>query len=102
MWTHRYGTTAQERLFQCHLWKYKLFLLFGYISGEALGGALSALRAQCNYGRLAEVGTHSLWYFGHHCLVVGFDALGMRHCWMFTLFHLYLFAHNFCSFPLTF
>ena len=46
-----------------------------------LGGALSAVCAQCSY----------LGYFGHHCcLAVGFDALGIWHFWMFTLFHLFL------------
>ena len=58
-----------------------------------LGGALSAVCAQCNYlgGRLAIVETHTLWYFGHHgCLIVGFDALGIWHFWMFTLFHPFL------------
>ena len=36
-------------------------------------------------------------YFGHHCcLVVGFDALGTWHFWMFTLFHPFLlFLHTF-------
>ena len=60
------------------------------------GGALSAARMQCActartvqlFGRLAVVETHTLWYFGHHCcLVVGFDALGIWHFWIFTLFH---------------
>ena len=42
-------------------------------------------RAVQLFGRLAEVETHTLWYFGHHCcLVVGFDALGM---WHFLDFH---------------
>ena len=58
-------------------------------------------RAVQLFGRLAVVETHTLWYFGHHCcLVVGFDALGIWHFWMFTLFtHFYLFAHIFCPFP---
>ena len=35
--------------------------------------------------------THILWYFGHHCcLVVGFNASGIWHFWMFTLFHPFL------------
>ena len=52
------------------------------------GGALSAVQL---FGRLAVVETHTLWYFGHHlCLVVGFDALGIWHFWMFTLFHPFL------------
>ena len=35
--------------------------------------------------------THTLWCFGHHCcLVVSFDALGIWHFWMFTLFHPFL------------
>ena len=39
----------------------------------------------------AVVETHTLWYFGHHCcLVVGFDALGIRHFWIFTFFHAFL------------
>ena len=43
------------------------------------------------FGRLAVVETHTLWYFGHHCcLIVGFDALGIWHFWMFTLFHPFL------------
>ena len=43
------------------------------------------------FGRLAVVETHILWYFGHHCcLIVGFDALGIWHFWMFTLFHPFL------------
>ena len=49
-------------------------------------------------GRLAIVETHTLWYFGHHCcLVVGFDALGIWHFRMFTVFHPFLlfFAHIF-------
>ena len=63
------------------------------------GGAFSAVRVQCTrgaravqlFGRLAIVETHTLWYFGHHCcLVVGFDALGIWHFWMFTLFHPFL------------
>ena len=30
------------------------------------------------------VETHILWYFGHHCCwVVGFDALGIWHFWIF-------------------
>ena len=42
-------------------------------------------------GRLAIVETHTLWYFGHHCcFVVGFDALGIWHFWIFTLFHPFL------------
>ena len=48
-------------------------------------------RAVQLFGRLAVVETHTLWYFGHHrCLVVGFDALGIWHFWMFTLFHPFL------------
>ena len=49
-------------------------------------------RALQRFGRLAVVvETHTLWYFGHHCcLVVGFDALGIWHFWMFTLFHPFL------------
>ena len=49
------------------------------------------------FGRLAVVETHTLWYFLHHCcLVVGFDALGIWHFRMFTLFHpLLLFLHTF-------
>ena len=40
------------------------------------------------FGRLAVVETHTLWYFGHDCcLVVGFDAVGIWHFWIFTLFH---------------
>ena len=43
------------------------------------------------FGRLAVVETHTLWYFGHHCcLIVGFDALGLWHFWIFTLFHPFL------------
>ena len=43
------------------------------------------------FGCLAVAETHSLWYFGHHCcLVVGFDALGIWHFWIFTLFHPFL------------
>ena len=51
------------------------------------------------FGRLAVVEAHTLWYFGHHCsLTVGFDALGIWHFWMFTLFHPFLlFLHNFFS-----
>ena len=57
------------------------------------------MRAQCAhsaravqlFGRLAVVETHTLWYFGHHCcLVVGFDASGIWHFWMFTRFHPFL------------
>ena len=55
------------------------------------GGALSAVRALQLFGRPAVVETHTLWYFGHHCcLVAGFDALGIWHFWMFTLFHPFL------------
>ena len=38
-------------------------------------------------------------YFGHHCcLVVGFDALGIWHFWIFTLFHPFLLLlHTFFS-----
>ena len=35
-------------------------------------------RAVQLFGRLAVVGTHTLWYFGRHCcLALGFDALGI-------------------------
>ena len=60
---------------------------------------MGAPQAQCAcsartvqlFGRLAVVEAHTLWYFGHHfCLVVGFDALGIWHFWMFTLFHPFL------------
>ena len=48
-------------------------------------------RAVQLFRRPAVVETHNLWYFGHHCcLVVGFDALGIWHFWMFTLFHPFL------------
>ena len=65
-------------------------------SGCFSGGALSAVHVQCARSATmwacpAEVETHILWYFGHHrCLVVGFDALGIWHFWMFTLFHPFL------------
>ena len=53
-----------------------------------LGGALSAVQL---FVCLAVVETHTLWYFGHHCcVVVGFDALGIWHFWMFTPFHPFL------------
>ena len=56
--------------------------------GKSVGGALSAVQL---FGRLAVVETHTLWYFGHHCcLVVGFDALGIWHFWIFTPFHPFL------------
>ena len=43
------------------------------------------------FGRLAVVETHTLWYFGHHgCLVVGFDAPGIWHFWIFTVFYPFL------------
>ena len=42
-------------------------------------------------GRMAAVETHTLWYFGHQCcLVVGFDASGIWHFWMFTMFRPFL------------
>ena len=48
-------------------------------------------RAVQLFGRLAAVETRTLWYFGHHCcLVVGFDALGIWHFGIFTLFHPFL------------
>ena len=51
------------------------------------GWGLSAVRAVQRFGRLAAVETHTLWYLGHHCwLVVGFDALGIWHFWISTLF----------------
>ena len=47
------------------------------------GGPLSTVQL---FGCLAIVETHTLWYFGHHCfLIVGFDALGKWHFWIFTL-----------------
>ena len=60
-----------------------------------LGGDLKrnarAVRVVQLFGRLAVVETHTLWYYGDHCcLVVGFDALGIWHFWMFTLFHPFL------------
>ena len=57
-----------------------------------LGGRLKrSARTVQLFGRLAVVATHTLWYFEHHCcLVVGFDALGIWHFWMFTLFHPFL------------
>ena len=72
------------------------------VGAHAQTGALkSSARVVQLFGRLATVETHTLWYFGHHCcLVVGFDALGIWHFWIFTRFtHFYLFAHIFCSFP---
>ena len=49
------------------------------------------VRAMQLFGCLATVETHTLWYFGHHCsLIVRFDALGICHFWMFTLFHPFL------------
>ena len=49
------------------------------------------------FGCLAVVETHTLWYFGHHCcLVVGFDALGIWHFWIFTLFHPFLLFCTHC------
>ena len=48
-------------------------------------------RAVQLFGCLAMVETHTLWYFGHHyCFVVGFDALGIWHFWIFALFHPFL------------
>ena len=59
------------------------------LSIQSLG--VPSARAVQLFGRLAVVETHTLWYFGHHCcLVVGFDALGFWHSWMFTLFHPFL------------
>ena len=61
------------------------YLLFG------LRRSARAVHTVQLFGRLAVVETHTLWYFGHHCcLVVGFDALGIWHFWMFTLFHPFL------------
>ena len=60
--------------------------------GGLQGGRLKrSARAVQLFGRLAVAEAHTLWYFGHHCcLVVGFDALGIWHFWMFTLFHPFL------------
>ena len=57
-----------------------------------LGGRLKrSARAVQLFGRLAILETHTLWYFGHHCsLLVGFDALGIWHFWIFTLFRPFL------------
>ena len=67
------------------------------IPGEPVSACTSwgrvkrSARAVQLFGRVAVVETHTLWYFGHHCsLIVGFDALGMWHFWMFTLFHPFL------------
>ena len=58
-----------------------------YLRGRLKRGA----RAVQLFGHLIAVETHTLWYFGHHCcLVVSFDALGIWHFWMFTLFHPFL------------
>ena len=54
-------------------------------------GALSAARAVQLFARVAAVEIHTLWYFGHYCcLVIGFDAMGIWHFWVFTLFHVFL------------
>ena len=71
----------------------QLSLLGGGRSSQgALWGHLKhSARAVQLFGRLATVETHTLWYFGHRCsLIVGFDALGIWHFWMFTLFHPFL------------
>ena len=75
-----------------------LFLLkgnshtFPFVLCSILRGCLKrSARAVQLFGRLAVVEAHTLWYFGHPCcLVVGFDALGIWHFWMFTLFHPFL------------
>ena len=53
--------------------------------GRGSVASLILTRAPQLFGRLAVVEPHTLWYFGHHCcLVGGFDALGM---WHFFGFH---------------
>ena len=62
------------------------------LAARILRGRLKrSARAVQLFGRLAVVESHTLWYFGHHsCLLVGFDAMGIWHFWMFTLFHPFL------------
>ena len=59
--------------------------------GDFRGRLKRSVRAVQLFGCLAVVETHTFWYFGHHCcLAVGFDAFGIWHFWMFTLFHPFL------------
>ena len=80
------------------LWQAKLFVVYAvakmatYRGFKNVRGRLKrSARAVQPFGRLVAVETHTLWCFGHHCcLVVGFDALGIWHFQMFTLFHPFL------------
>ena len=72
--------TLDHALRMCRMYMVVKYVMRGRLKRSA--------RAVQLFGRLAVVETHTLWYFGHHCcLVVGFDALGIWHFWMFTLFH---------------
>ena len=68
-----------------------VFVCAGVLVCIVRGRLKRSARAVQLFGLLAVVETHTLWYFGHHCcLVVGFDALGIWHFWIFTLFHPFL------------
>ena len=61
-----------------HFWEQVVFY-------KGQGRLKCSARAVQLFGRLVVVETHTLWHFGHHCcLIVGFDALGIWHFWMFT------------------
>ena len=61
------------------------FTFYFFIFGGRLKRSARAVQL---FGRLAIVETHTLWYLGYNCcLIVGFDALGIWHFWIFTLFH---------------
>ena len=58
---------------------------------EEIGGAFSAVCARASIWPFGRSRNPYLRYFGHHCcLVVGFDVLGIRHFFIFTLFHPFL------------
>ena len=68
-----------------------LYLFLDNVSRMPKGRLKCSAHVVQLFGLEAQIETYILWYFGHHCcLVVGFDALGIWHFWIFTLFHPFL------------